>query len=184
MEKMKSPLPQLLEEIKVSRRNLLRETSAISASEAARRIAPGTWSVQEVVEHLVLAERVGFDFIYTAAEKFREGDPVWAGTSSNEGLPIEEVIARTWQEKEKAPESASPTGKYSLGVWAAHLRNCDNLLENLPPILAGLPLHEVVYPHFLCGPLNVIQRLEFIRFHIDRHHAQVIEIIKSLKTQT
>ena len=178
---MSATVNALLEEIRASREKILKEVNTLSATDAARRVTPGTWSVQDVLEHLVLAERVGFDFIYTAAEKFRAGEPVWAGVSSNEGLTIEKIIENTWQEKEKAPDSATPTGKYSAGVWAAHLRNCDDLLENLLPILDGLPLNEVVYPHFLCGPLNVIQRLEFIRFHIDRHLLQVIAIKESLQ---
>jgi hypothetical protein len=130
---------------------------------------------------LVLAERVGFDLIYTATEKFRAGDPVWSGLSSNEGLSIEEVIENTWKPKEKAPESATPLGKWSLGVWASHLGNCDDLLANLATILADLPLERVIFPHFLCGPLNALQRLEFIRFHLDRHHQQVLELKKNLK---
>lgn len=136
---------------------------------------------REVIEHLVLAERGGFDLIYTAAEKFRMGVPVWAGKSKNEGLSIEEIIITTWKPKEKAPESATPKGKWSLGVWLSHFQNCDDLLKNLNIIVKDLPLSKVIYPHFLCGPLDVIQRLEFIRFHIDRHLLQIIELKKSIE---
>ena len=178
---MESALNQLLEAITISRKKLLDVIKDISSSEGSKRLTRDGWSAQEVVEHLVLAERGGFDLICTAAEKFREGNPVWTGISPNEGLPIEAIIANTWKPKEIAPASATPTGKWSLGVWAAHLRNCDALLEDLRFILKDLPLTQVIYPHFLCGPLNSIQRLEFIRFHIDRHYLQLIEIKKKLK---
>jgi hypothetical protein len=36
-----------------------------------------------------------------------------------------------------------------------------------------------VYPHFLSGPLDARQRLEFLRFHIERHTAQVWRVRSS-----
>jgi hypothetical protein len=175
---MKKAINNELKKIKASRARVLNEISNISFEEGAKKISPESWSMQEVIEHLVLAERGGFDLIYTAAEKYRSGDPVWTGKSENSGLSIEEIIDRTWKPKETAPASATPTGKWSLEIWAAHFRNCDDLLQNLYKALEGLPLNEVIYPHFLCGPLDAIQRLEFIRFHIERHYLQIVEIKK------
>ena len=173
-------IDNLLSEIKNSRTQIVELTKDISAYQGSIRTKPATWNIQEVIEHLVLAERGGFDLIFTAAEKFKGGDPIWTGTSNNEGLSIEEIIMNTWETKEKAPESATPKGKWSLGVWLSHFNNCDDLLTNIKDIVKDLPLNEVIYPHFLCGPLDVIQRLEFIRFHIERHTSQIIEIKKEI----
>ena len=60
----------------------------------------------------------------------------------------------------------------------AHLGSCDALLGQLPAQLEGLPLRRVIYPHFLSGPLDALQRLEFIRFHM-QHHLPQIERIKA-----
>jgi hypothetical protein len=177
---MKNTIDNLLYKIKASRSQIIESVKNISSVQGSTKIEPVTWNIQEVIEHLVLAERGGFDLIYTAAERFRMGDPVWSGKSKNEGLSIEEIILNTWKPKEKAPESATPTGKWSLGVWLSHFQNCDDLLKNLKVIVKNLPLNEVIYPHFLCGPLDVIQRLEFIRFHIDRHQLQILEINKNI----
>lgn len=174
----------LLNEIRVSRSRILAEVEKLNPIQGSTKVESIGWNIQEVIEHLVLAERGGFDLIYTASEKFRMGEPVWTGESKNEGLSIEEIISKTWRPKEKAPESATPTGKWSLGVWSSHFRNCDDLMKNLNSILEGLPLKEVIYPHFLCGPLNVIQRLEFIRFHIDRHHMQIKKIKKGIELRS
>jgi hypothetical protein len=163
----------LLDEIKASRANVLREVVGLSLAQGSAKADLTAWSLQDILEHLVLAERGGFDLICTAAERFRDGDPVFSGQSENNGLSIEAIIERTWKTRETAPESATPTGDWSVGVWASHLRNCDDLLRDLPGVLDGLPLEQVIYPHFLCGPLNAIQRLEFIRFHIDRHMEQI-----------
>lgn len=170
----------LINKIKTSRSQIVELVENITPVEGSIKIKPDTWSIQDVIEHLVLAERGGFDLIYTAAEKFRMGKPVWVGKSENEGLLIEEIIMNTWKPKEKAPESATPIGKWSMGVWLSHFQNCDDLLKNLNVIVKDLPLNKVIYPHFLCGPLDVIQRLEFIRFHIDRHQSQIIELKKGI----
>jgi hypothetical protein len=166
-----------LDRVRLARAELLGRLEGITAAEGARR-REGEWSLQEVVEHLVLAERAGFDLIWRAAEAYRAGTPVWEGDSENEGLPIEEVIQRTWKARETAPPVATPTGEGSLGQWMAHLESCDALLGQLPAQLEGLPLRRVIYPHFLSGPLDALQRLEFIRFHME-HHLPQIERIKA-----
>lgn len=177
---MENKINVLLSAIKESRKRIIDLIANINADDGAFRLAQDQWSVQEIIEHLVLAERGGFDLIYTAAENYRIGKPVWSGNSENNGLSIEEIINKTWKTKEKAPPSATPQSKWSLAIWTCHFRNCDDLLLNLIPILKDLPLEKVIYPHFLCGPLNVIQRLEFIRFHIDRHFRQISILKKEL----
>jgi hypothetical protein len=179
---MGTELGQLLEQVREARAKVLDEVVGLSAEDGARKLDDSSWSIQEILEHLVLAERGGFDLICTAARRFRSGDPVWSGTSENAGLPIETVIARTWREREEAPDSATPAGSWDVGIWASHLRNCDDLLSDLPPILIDLPLSEVIYPHFLCGPLNATQRLEFLRFHLDRHLLQIQRTKQALST--
>jgi len=177
---MNSKIVKLLAEIKESRARINSEISSLTAVQGAQKKSYDSWSIQEVIEHLVLAERGGYDLICTAAEQFKNHNPVWSGTSENEGLTIEEVIERTWKPKEDAPESAIPKGSWSLSVWVSHFKNCDDLLSDLTVKLKDLPLTQVIYPHFLCGPLNAIQRLEFIRFHIDRHFKQVKSIKDTL----
>jgi len=177
LKKMNTTILKLLDDIKISRINMLNEVSDLTIEQCSYKPNENTWSIQEVLEHLVLAERGGYNLICTAAECFKANNPVWNGVSENDGLSIEEIISRTWKDKEDAPESAAPNGMWSVNIWTSHFRNCDDLLSDLPETLEGLPLTEVIYPHFLCGPLNVIQRLDFIRFHIDRH----IDQVKKLK---
>ncbi|MCO5723890.1 DinB family protein [Robiginitalea marina] len=177
---MKTRIDSLLTDIRASRHKIVELVAGVSAGQGSLRVEPDRWNIQEVIEHLVLAERGGFDLIFTAAERYRTGNPVWSGPSENEGLTIEAIVKKTWKPKEQAPESATPTGKWTLGVWLSHFMNCDDLLHHLRAPLENLPLDEVIYPHFLCGPLNAHQRLEFIRFHIDRHYAQIAEIKKEL----
>lgn len=169
-----TPLVQAkLDEIRLARRQILSEVEGVCAEEGAWRPEEGAWSLQEVLEHLVLAERGGFDLIWKAAEDYRAGHPVWSGPSQNRGRTIEEIVARTWRPREEAPPSARPGGAGSLASWSAHLTSCDALLATLPVHLDGLPLEDIIYPHFLCGPLDALQRLDFIRFHMQYHLPQI-----------
>ena len=165
------PVGARLVEIRAVRRRVVEECRGAVATHPGER--PDGWALQDVIEHLVLAERGGFDLIWRAAEAFREGSPVWTGESENEGADIEDIVARTWSTREIAPPSATPTGSGSLASWLAHLWSCDALLERLQAHLSDLPLDRIVYPHFLCGPLDALQRLDFIRFHMEHHLPQV-----------
>ena len=53
------------------------------------------------------------------------------------------------------------------------------MLARLAHELETLDLESVVYPHVVSGPLDGRQRLEFLRFHLDLHRAQ-IEGVKRL----
>jgi hypothetical protein len=162
-----------LEAIRHARSRLLAEMEGVTEEEGRWRPKEGGWSLQEVVEHLVLAEKGGIDSVWKAGDAHRAGTPTWTGTSENAGHSIEEVIRRTWRARESAPPSAEPSGTWSLPYWAAQLRSCEPLLDGLARHLQGLPLTEVIHPHFLSGPLDALQRLEFIRFHLEHHLPQV-----------
>lgn len=58
------------------------------------------------------------------------------------------------------------------------LKTCQPVLEALGQALNGLDLEQIIYPHPISGPMNMIQRIAFIRFHIDRHSVQMENIKK------
>lgn len=104
----------------------MEKVSHLSSEDGSRKPNAESWSLQEIIEHLVLAERGGFDLIYAATERFKQGNLVWTGTSENADLSIESIIDRTWKPKEQAPPSATPEGKWNLGGWIAHFKNCED----------------------------------------------------------
>ena len=61
--------------------------------------------------------------------------------------------------------------------WLENLRSSQQLLERLQPVLDGLDIQCVIFPHFLSGPLDAGQRIHFLRFHMKRHRGQVEDII-------
>ena len=69
--------------------------SGLSDRQAEYKPAPDVWSVNENLEHLVLAEVSGISKIWSSAEGVRSGKPVWAGEHTNRGMSIELIVART-----------------------------------------------------------------------------------------
>jgi hypothetical protein len=157
---------------------LIEFVSCLSAEQASYKPEPTVWSVNETLEHLVLAEVYGVSKIWAAAEGIRTGTPVWVGEHTNRGLSIDEVIARTWKSKEIAPPKSTPHIGGPLAYWLEYLRAAQLLLDRLNPVLDGLDPETVLFPHFLSGPLDASQRIDFLRFHMTRHRRQIEEMLK------
>jgi hypothetical protein len=164
---------ELIAVVATARWRLLATIQNLTPAQAAFKPAPEEWSALENTEHVVLAEVSGVSKIWQAADTFRAGKPVFSGEHTNRGLSIDEVIARTWKPKEIAPPIATPHIGGPLGYWISSCESCQTVLCQLGTALDGLDLEQVIFPHFLSGPLDARQRLEFLRFHLDRHRAQI-----------
>jgi hypothetical protein len=55
----------------------------------------------------------------------------------------------------------------------AALEGNQRMLEKMSHQLIGMNPEQVIYPHVISGPINVYQRMEFLRFHLERHQRQV-----------
>jgi hypothetical protein len=131
--------------------------------------------VIDVLEHLYLAEVSGVSKIWTALDDLRAGRR-WAEARANHGKSIEEVVARTWKPKEVSPPIATPHIGGPLSFWLVATRSLRPILAGLGAKLQDINLEDVVFPHFLSGPLDARQRLDFLRFHIERHAGQIARI--------
>jgi hypothetical protein len=171
--KSTSLLDELISDVYHARLSYIKACSGLSTAQSAFKPDSESWSVVEVTEHLVWAEMGGINGIWKAAEGIRENRPVWTGDPVHHGLSIEEIIGKTWKEKEQVPEVAKPRWGGTLDFWIVSFSACQSMLEALGHSLTGLDLEKVIYPHIISGPLNVIQRMEFLRFHIQRHQKQI-----------
>lgn len=168
---MASEVESLVQAVEEARRALLATVSSLSADQASFSPANG-WSINEILEHLYLAEISGVTKIWSASDDHRAGKS-WVGDSTNRGKSIEQVVDETWKEREEAPPIATPHIGGPLACWVAALGSLTPVLAQLARQLEGQPLDEIVFPHFLSGPLDARQRLEFLRFHLERHATQV-----------
>lgn len=169
-------LAKVIADVKRSRRRAIESVESVTLAQATFKPEGERWSLKEQIEHLVLSELRAIDLVWRAADGVRNGTPEWTGELAYQGLTIDDVIARTWKPKEKAPPETAPSGEGPLAFWIARFEGGQQLLEAAQDALDGLNPSQVIYPHYLSGPLDARQRLEFQRFHIDRHIAQIQEI--------
>jgi DinB superfamily len=167
----------LIRVVRDARFRILGQVGRLSEQQAAFKPAQDCWSVSEILEHLVLAELAGVSRVWTAAVGVKSNHPVWTGESINAGLSIEEVIARTWKEKEVAPAVVTPHIGGPLAYWVEAFNLGQPLLESLGRFLQGMDLTTIIYPHTVSGPLDAGQRIEFLQFHMDRHRGQIEKLL-------
>ncbi len=162
----------LIELVEHARAELLRGVSDLTDAQASFAPGDGEWSVVQNVEHLYLAELSGVTKIWMAADGVRAGK-VWTDPNPNRGKSIEMVVAETWKPKEIAPPIATPNIGGPLSFWIEATHSLTPILASVGQRLEGLLLDDVVFPHFLSGPMDARLRLEFLRFHIERHIGQI-----------
>jgi len=163
---------QLVASVESARDAVVESVRHLRADQAAFKPSPGAWSINENLEHLFLAEISGLTKIWSAAREVRAGVN-WTGPRPHQGRSIEEVVATTWKPKEVAPGIATPHIGGPLEAWISSLRSLRVVLADLARELDGLTLEAIVFPHYLSGPLDGRQRLEFLRFHMERHLEQI-----------
>ena len=174
MTKLKS----LLNSVSVARQQFVQTASGLTHKQSQFKPSAESWSVVDNVEHMFWAELGGINGMWKTLEGIKNNKPIWTGEAIHHGLPIETIIEKTWKEKEQVPEIAKPKWGGPVHYWIGALNGCQPLLELLCNDLEGHDPEKIIYPHIISGPLNVIQRLEFLRFHLNRHQRQ-IENIKS-----
>lgn len=172
---MSSQIETLINQVGIARKNFIAVASATNA-QAAFKPSEEEWCITENVEHLVWAEMGGINGMWKTLQANKAGKPLYTGELIHHGLPIEAIIEKTWKPKEIVPEIAKPRWGGPVEYWIQALANCQILLESLGRVLEGEDLEKIIHPHIISGPLNVIQRLEFLRFHLERHQKQIERI--------
>ncbi len=170
---MPNSLHPLLTDVADARLRYLSELEEFTETQAQWKPAPDAWNAVEITEHLFWAEQGGIFGLWKLLNAQRAGQPSYAGELIHRGLSIEEIVARTWQPKEMVPAVAAPRLGGALGFWKASLMSLQLPLQGLVNELAGEDPESLIHPHPISGPLDVRQRLQFLRFHLDRHRGQV-----------
>ncbi|HWJ12647.1 MAG TPA: DinB family protein [Gemmatimonadaceae bacterium] len=165
-------LTELIESVERARDDVISSVKELRPDQATFKPSPDTWSIVENIEHLYLAEISGVTKIWAAADQVRAGSH-WTDARPNHGQSIEAVVEQTWKSKEIAPSIATPHIGGPLSAWVSCLKSLRPVLSDLAKELEALDLEAIVYPHYLSGPLDGRQRLEFLRYHMERHLAQI-----------
>lgn len=171
---MQKEVKKLIEAIAIARKNYLEIANTFNQNQAEWKPSPEVWNAVEITEHLFWAEQGGIFGMWKTIQAHKEGKPGWEGDAVHAGLEIEEIIAKTWKEKEIVPAVAAPRLGGTLAFWTASLHSLQGVLEEFADELSDDALEIMAHPHPISGAMNIRQRLEFIRFHIERHRGQLV----------
>ena len=174
-------LKYFIDKVELARENFIQACSGLTKEESIFKESEDSWSITDIAEHIVRAEWGGVNGIWTAIDGYKHNQTVWTGDNMNHGLSIEEIVEKTWLPHQPAPEPARPQWGGPIEFWLLCLRNCKITLEETYRQMEGLDPEQIIYPHPLSGPLNVFQRMEFLRYHMERHQRQIDKIKQVFK---
>ncbi len=138
--------------------------------------APDSWSVGEVVEHLVLAEEMFYGILTQTLES--EPSPDWQSVAESGTTELETTV-RDRSQKFQAPEPLQPTGEPSREDLLARFATARaQTLELVRSLDGPVKRHTFTGPP---GTMNVQQWLVLVGAHNLRHNQQMKEALEAVR---
>ncbi len=173
-------IQKLIQDVSTTRTLYLDKIATVTEVEAGWKPDPQVWNIIEITEHLFWAEQGGVFGMWKTLYAIRDGNMVRNYESIHKDMPIEQVIDMTWQPKEKVPAVAAPRLGGPLSFWKPSLNSLQEILGAFGQDLKEDELRLQAHPHPISGALDFQQRVEFLRFHINRHQEQVSQLLKTM----
>jgi len=92
---------RLIQDVSTVRQSFLKKISNVTEVQAQWKPEPEVWSITEITEHLFWAEQGGIVGMWKTLYAIRDGKLERNYESIHKDMPIEQVIDKTWQIKEK-----------------------------------------------------------------------------------
>ena len=171
------PVKEKFESLTKKHEKLMQRLSSLSPEVLSFKVGPDRWSVVEVVEHLVIAEKNLLQQLSTHIPS-SSLDP-----KSKTPDHYQMVINVMEQDIEvDVPDNrAEPQGRVGLDELR---RQWDAIRDQLPTYLSEITMEnrdELVYQHPFGGPLNISETLHFIDVHYDNHMRHIDRILAEVK---
>lgn len=177
---MTNTIQKLIQDVSIARTQYIDKVAGISEAQASWKPDAEVWNVVEITEHLFWAEQGGIFGMWKTLHAIREGSMGRTFESPHKNMPVEKVILTTWQPKEKVPAVAAPRLGGLLSFWKPSLSSLQEVLNAFGQDLQEDELRLQAHPHPISGPLDFQQRIEFLRFHINRHKEQVSQLLATM----
>lgn len=168
-----SQVTQLIADVVRARADYEALLGNVPEAKAQIKPDPSAWSIVDITEHLYWAEHGGIAGMWKTLQAIRAGTVPRTFESVHKCMPVEKIIEQTWQPKEQVPAVAAPRMGGTLAFWQSALHSLKSVLEAFGRDLQDDELRLQAHPHPISGPMDFQQRLEFLKFHINRHGAQV-----------
>ena len=172
---MRADLQSAFAELEARRLALLERLAAYSDHQLGARPAPGAWSIAEVVEHLVLAERATLEAVgrQSARPPLRRR---WYHQL------LGHLVARVLESSIRVPVTGRILEPGPGTTLAASARAWDDVRSAWRSYLATVTAESsraLVFRHPLGVPMTAAETLIFLRRHFDHHMHQVARIERS-----
>lgn len=172
---MKTQLLKQIESLDIDRKALVDELRQFSMDTLARKPGENRWSILEIVEHMVLAER-------TILKNLPDSELTTEGSQSLKSRVLYPVIVFVLSRRipVKVPSrSMLPKGESSLeelcGRWDENFNWLKSHLEGLGP--GGH--RQTIFSHPVVGPIDTAQAVKMARLHFDTHRRQIRTLLDS-----
>lgn len=162
-------IEQRLRSVQTKRADLMRWIATIAPDRVSTRPRPEKWSIQEIVEHLVLAESDVFGDLDSLAERRSR-----SRTLKNRLLYLVVMFILRFDIPVKVPSSGMvPSGTRSVAelttAWESNHRLLGEWIGSADSGLLRAPL----FVHPIAGPMTTTQALRMLEVHLDRHIRQI-----------
>ncbi len=190
--------------LQAARRQTLQMTAGLTDERASLRPSPGAWSVNEVLDHLLISETLYRQTIEALIRLHREGKrPVIYHSLANidTRLPfvpaslmplldvpltvmnmfvpsfVRERLLQSRGMKAIAPTVSRPTSNKTLAEVRAGLEQSVAATEALFQANSDIDFRGLRHHHPVTGANNVLQILRIVASHEIRHQGQIAEIL-------
>ena len=173
-------IQKLVQDIATARSLYLDQIADLTEVQGHWKPEQEVWNVIENTEHLFWAEQGGIYGMWKTLYAIREGNFLRTQESIHKDMLIEQIVALTWKEREEVPAVAAPRLGGTLAFWKSSFNSLQEILRTFGEDLQEDELRLQAHPHPISGALDFQQRLEFLRFHIDRHRGQVSRLMSGI----
>ena len=174
-------IEKLIDEVSKARTKYLEKAAVFSEEKAQWKPSPEVWNITEITEHLFWAEQGGILGMWKTINAIRDGKTERRYDFVHKNMTVEQIVDLTWQPKEQVPAIAAPRMGGPLLFWCASLSSLQQVLESFGNYLNEEELRIQAHPHPISGPMDFHQRLEFLRFHLNRHEEQATRLINEME---
>ncbi|HRH63807.1 MAG TPA: DinB family protein [Bacteroidia bacterium] len=172
---MENKLNQLFGRLEKQRINLLLQLEAYPNTRLNLPTENNKWSVNQIIEHLILAEEISIKSIQAKVLTAKHFESTGLHTA------VRKFLLRIFLRsplKFSAPALVSnPTNTTDFSElktkWAAVRQQLKELLDWLPAHV----LSKCIYKHPVAGKMSIYGGLDFMYEHVRRHRQQIVKVL-------
>ncbi len=176
---MNKQFEQAFDALENKRKALFASLKPYSDEVLNRKPAPDAWSVNEVIDHLLIAEEASLQYLQKKTRDIsKEGLAGFAGWRRLTVVKLLFVLPI----KFKVPALVAPTKTdYRLTDLENRWAGVRNQTHILLAQLGDADLNKTIWKHTIAGKMNIYQMMEFFTIHFDRHRKQIERTLRAVQ---